>query len=168
MCLAKFENKRKNKKNQNHTTTHTTHRISLDFLYSSLLFICLLFSCLSSSLLSLLFRLLFSLSLSSFSVTLWHCVRVLLCGCCCGVLLCVVEWLGVSCVLCCGECGVVCGVTHWKNVSVCTFKTSPSVPAPRPHVETCARGAGIHGDGSDGHTGREGKRVVVSLVFVIG
>ena len=40
-----------------------------------------------------------------------------------------------------------------QNVSVCTFTTSPCVPAPRAHVSnTCARGAGIHGDVLNVHT----------------
>ena len=39
-----------------------------------------------------------------------------------------------------------------QNVPVCTFKTSPCVLAPRAHVETCARGAGIHGDVLNVHT----------------
>ena len=44
-----------------------------------------------------------------------------------------------------------------QTVPVCTFKTSPCVRAPRAHVSTCARGAGIHGDVLDGHT-EEGRR----------
>ena len=78
----------------------------------SSLFSCLVFFCL---VLSLLFRLLFSLcpcllplSLSvSVSVSVW-CVCVVLCG----------VWCGVS----------------TPHVSVCTFKTSPCVPAPRAHM----------------------------------
>ena len=41
-----------------------------------------------------------------------------------------------------------------QNVPVCTFKTSPCVLAPRPHVETHVRMvAGIHGDVLNVHTG---------------
>ena len=40
-----------------------------------------------------------------------------------------------------------------QNVPVCTFKTSPCMPAPRTCDSTCARGAGIHGNVLDGHTG---------------
>ena len=39
-----------------------------------------------------------------------------------------------------------------QHVSVCTFETYPWGPAPRAHVETCARGAGAHGDVLSGHT----------------
>ena len=31
-----------------------------------------------------------------------------------------------------------------QHVSVCTFKTSPCAPAPRPHVETCVRVVPVH------------------------
>ena len=94
----------------------------------------------------------------------------------------------VCCVLCCGVvvCGVVFGVcvcvgrgerdrvyvhnalrVAIHNVPVCTGTT-------RTCVSTCARGAGIHGDVLNVHTGtcggtqgeREGEGgVVVSLVF---
>ena len=40
-----------------------------------------------------------------------------------------------------------------ENVPVCTFKTSPCVPAPRAHVETHVRGARTHGDVLNVHTG---------------
>ena len=40
-----------------------------------------------------------------------------------------------------------------QNIPVCTFKTSQCIPAPRTHVSTCARGAGIHGDVFNKHTG---------------
>ena len=43
----------------------------------------------------------------------------------------------------------MCG---FKNASVCTLKTCPCVPAPRARVETCSRGAGIHGDVLNVHT----------------
>ena len=36
--------------------------------------------------------------------------------------------------------------------TVCPSKASPCVPAPRAHVETCARGAGTHGDVLNVHT----------------
>ena len=56
-----------------------------------------------------------------------------------------VLWLcGRVVVVCCAV--VLCGVWHrekprvsTQNVPVCTFKTSPCVPAPRPHVETHVR-----------------------------
>ena len=47
---------------------------------------------------------------------------------------------------------LLCGVSvHF--VSVCTFKTSPCMPAPRAHVETHC----THGGVLDGHTGEEGE-----------
>ena len=55
------------------------------------------------------------------------CLRVVLCGVCgvCVVLCCVV----------CVWCGVVCDAAwHPEKTSVCIFKTSPCVPAPRAHV----------------------------------
>ena len=61
-----------------------------------------------------------------------------------------------------------------QHVPVCTFKTSPCVPAPRAHTfYTCARGARIHGDVLNVHTetwthGRRKTGVVVSVVFFIG
>ena len=94
-----------------------------------------LFSCLvlssfvfSSLVLSLLFRLPFSLcpcllSLSSSSVSVCLCLRVLLR---------VVLW-------CVVVCGVWCGTLEkprvsTQHVSMCAFKTSPFVPAPRAHM----------------------------------
>ena len=56
------------------------------------------------------------------SVCLWLCLRVLL------LLLFLVLW----CV-----CGVWCETL--EKPTVCRFKTSPCVPAPRPHVETHVR-----------------------------
>ena len=46
-------------------------------------------------------------------------------------------------------CSPVC---MYKTPSVCRFKTSPCVPAPRTHISTCARGVGIHGDVLNAHT----------------
>ena len=43
-------------------------------------------------------------------------------------------------------------VWHAEKTSVCRFKTSPCVPAPRPHVSKHARGAGTHGDVLNVHT----------------
>ena len=129
--VMKFLNFEKNTKNQNHRTTHTTHFI----LISCLLFSSLVFRLLSSL---VLFFISSSLSLSVFF--LCHClsVSVCCCVCCCMLLLLLLLW----CVWCvCGVCVVVCGcvwwcgVTHWTT-SVCRFKTSPCVPAPRAHVET--------------------------------
>ena len=41
-----------------------------------------------------------------------------------------------------------------KHVPICTFKTSPCMPAQRAHVfETCARGAGTHWDVFNVHMG---------------
>ena len=143
-CLAIL--KTKTRKSQNHTTTHTTHRISLDLLFSSL---DLLFSSLdvlsssplllfsSSPLLSSLFSLLFrlscfvfrlvfsslsfsvfsSLSLSLSSFSLSPCVVVRCC--CCGVLL---------CVLCCGVSAVWCGVLYD------TLEKLPCAESKRPRV----------------------------------
>ena len=81
-----------------------------------------------------------SLSLSlSLSVSVSLYLRVVVWSCCC-VVLCLVLW----CV--CVVCSVVCVVWHAENprvsiqnVPVCTFKTSPCVPAPRAHVETHVR-----------------------------
>ena len=67
-------------------------------------------------------------------------------------------WVGCVGGWCCWWSWCVFGVRHaeklWKktvcelrHAPVCTFKTSPCAPAPRPHVfSTCARGAGTHGD----------------------
>ena len=55
------------------------------------------------------------------------------------MLLCVFGVKGVRC--------AVCVVWHAEKPAVCTFKTSPCVRAPRPHVvTTCGLGAGTHGD----------------------
>ena len=91
-----------------------------------LLFLCLLFLCLLSLSLSVSVCLCLSLSPS--------CVVVVLLLLCCGVH---AEKPRVSI----------------QNVSVCTFKTSPSVPAPRAHVFQHVRGAGTHGDVLTAHTG---------------
>ena len=111
---------------------------------SSLLLSRLLFSCLVLSLFLCLFLCL-SLFLSSFSVSLCLCLCVSLSLSPCGVVvLCGVVWcVWCVCVLCCVVCcvvlcvcGVVCGAA-WhaeKTSSVCRFKTSPCVPAPRAHV----------------------------------
>ena len=57
------------------------------------------------------------------------CVVVL-----CGVCVCVVLCCVLCCVVCC-VCGVVCGAAWYaEKTSVCRFKTSPCVPAPRAHV----------------------------------
>ena len=61
---------------------------------------------------------------------------MVLCGVCCVVcvVLCVVLCCVcvVLCVLLCCVCGVVCGAAwHAEKTSVCRFKTSPCVPAPR-------------------------------------
>ena len=100
-------------------------------LLSRLLLSCLVLSCLVLSCLS------FSVS---FSVSVWCCVLwcCVVCGVCvCCVVLCVVccVVLCLCCVvLCCVVC-VVCGAAwHAEKTSVCRFKTSPCVPAPRAHV----------------------------------
>ena len=71
------------------------------------------------------------------------------------MVLCVV----LCCVLCgvvlCCVCGVVCGAAwHAKEkTSVCRFKTSPCVPAPRAHVLPHAGVVpGTHGDVLNLHT----------------
>ena len=94
-------------------------------------FICLLFSfVLSSLVLSFVFHLFsLSLALSSFSVYLCLCLRVMLC---------VVLW----CVP--------------LKTTVSPFKTSPCMPAPRTWWNTCACGASTHGDVLNGHTGGRG------------
>ena len=121
--------------------------LSSSSFFSFLVLSCLLFSCLVSS--SLVSSLSFSISLSlslflylhhlslslsfsvfflclslflsvSVSVSLCLCLRVV--WCC--VVLCCVVW-----------CGVVCGAAwHAEKTSVCRFKTSACVPAPRAHV----------------------------------
>ena len=75
---------------------------------------------------------------------------VVLCGVCGVCVLCVVCGVCVCCVLCvvcvlCCVCGVVCGAAwHAEKTSVCRFKTSPCVPAPRAHVETHVRVVPVH------------------------
>ena len=109
--------------------------LSLSLPLSSSLFS--LSSCLFS-LSSSLFSLLSSLLLSGLSV----CLRVMLCVVLCG---CVSLW---SCVCLCvlrhdekmwkkNECG-------FKNASVCTFKTSTCMPAPRVHVFRHVRVVPVH------------------------
>ena len=113
----------------------------LVFLSSSVLLFfsssCVLFHLLLSLLFHLLFSIfrlffsLFRLVVSSFSVSL--CLSPSLSPC---VVLCGVVW---CCFVLCVVCGVrCCGVRRWRT-SVCTFKTSPCIPAPRPHVETHVR-----------------------------
>ena len=103
------------------------------------------FSFLSSSLVfSRLSSFIFSFLLClSFSVSLCLCLRVVLCVVVlCGVCRCgrgVVVGRGVClcaclCVLRHAEKNVKKTVCRFKNVSVCTFKTSPCMPAPRAHV----------------------------------
>ena len=84
------------------------------------------------------------LSLSLFLCDVVCAVVLLLCCCCC--LLCGVSGRDR------GMCVAVCLVWHAEkprvyvqNVPVCTGTT-------RAHDETCARGAGTHGDVWDGHT----------------
>ena len=101
---------------------------------------------------------LFRSCLLSLSVSHRLCLRVLLwwwwllrcavvCVWCCGVCVCVCA---VRCVVCDTLKNHVCRF----NVLVCTFNTSPCVPAPRAHmVYTCARSASIHGDVLNVHTG---------------
>ena len=112
----------------------------------SSLFSSLLLSCLVSSLaFFLLPSCLVSSSLSlSLSVPVCPCLRVLL-------------WWLLLCLVCmslwswCVR-AVWCGTL---KTPVCTFKTSPCVPAPRAHAfqHTCGRGAGTHGDVLNVHTG---------------
>ena len=126
---------------------------------SSSLVLSFIFPSLSSCLLCLILSIslpLFRSCLLSLSVSLTVSVSVCCCGGgggCCGAVLCV--W-------CCGVCVcavrcVVCDtlknpVCRFK-VLVCTFNTSPCVPAPRAHmVYTCARSASIHGDVLNVHT----------------
>ena len=120
----------------------------------SLLFSCLVFSLPSSLVLSCLFSLSLSrLLLSSLSVSLCLCLRVMLCVVLCGVTLwswgCWWSWcvFGV-CVCVCVCCGTLKNVekTVWgfKNASVCGFKTSPCMPAPRVHVFQHVRVVPVH------------------------
>ena len=97
------------------------------FIFSCLLVLsCLVLSCLSFSV--------FFLCLLSLCLSLSVCPCLSLSPC---VVVVVVVVSSVH-VCRCGR-GVV-----WH--AVCTFKTSPCVPAPRPHVViTCGRGGGTHG-----------------------
>ena len=68
------------------------------------------------------------------------CCVVLCCVVLCCVVLCCVVCYGVRGVVCLVWC-LLCGTVEnhhvsARNVPVCTFKTSPCVPAPRAHVET--------------------------------
>ena len=116
------------------------------------------------------------LSFSVHFLCLWLSVSPCVVVCCC-VLVCV--GVCVECVVCCvwgvvrgvcvGVCGVVCGAAwHAEKTSVCRFKTSPCVPAPRAlvavHTETfwlytrrfCGR---THrGEGGEEGEEREGHR----------
>ena len=143
---------------------------------SSCLLFSFIFSCLFPSLLfhllvsSLFFHLLlsflvsplsssrfFSVSLSlslSVSVSVW--CGVLWCCVVCVVVVGVLLLVVVFVCVCCGTLkkerekkNCVCG---FKNASVCAFKTSPCMPAPRTCVSTCARGASTHGDVLNLHT----------------
>ena len=128
----------------------------LFFIWSFLVYSFPFFSCLVLSLF-----LCFSLSLSvSVSLSLSPCGGVW-CVCC---VLCVLVWLLLLCgVWWCVVCGGVwCVVWHAEKTSVCRFKTSPCVPAPRPHVSKHAGVVPVH-TGTfgiytrrflDGHTGR--------------
>ena len=132
-------------------------------LLSSLLFSLLSFLlCLSSFIFSCLL-VLYRLLLSFLVLSLFHCLRVMLCVVWCGVCRCgrgVVGGRGVClvfvCVCVCLCVFVCCGTLKkktWKNqylasksASVCTFKTSPCMPTPRAHVfYTCGHVAGTHG-----------------------
>ena len=71
----------------------------------------------------------------------------------------------VLCVVLCCVCGVVCGAAwHAEKTSVCRFKTSPCVPAPRAHVLPHAVVVPVHtgtfesthGGFWDGHTEERG------------
>ena len=71
----------------------------------------------------------------------------------------------LCCVVCVVWCGVVCGAAwHAEKTSVCRFKTSPCVPAPRAlcyHMRawcryTRGRFESTHGGFWDGHTGERG------------
>ena len=122
---------------------HNAHLSLSLFIFISVslhLHLCLSSSFISVSLfifISVSFHVALSLSLSSFGslniyaltqntlkITVGLGVGVLLVSCWCG---CVV---GV-----CWLCRVVCVVWHAEKPSVCTFNTSPCVPATRPHVK---------------------------------
>ena len=79
----------------------------------------------------LLFLCLLSLSLSVSAVSQCLCLLVVLWSCCC------------------------CVVVYTLKTPVCTFKTSPCVPAPPTCGNTCGRGAGTHGDVLNAHTGEQ-------------
>ena len=117
---------------EHNTQPHTQHIVSL------LIFSCLS-SCLSCCLSSFIFSLVFQL-LSALSVCLSPCVVV-----CVREGLCVVR---VGCVWC--VCGVWCVCVycvvlwHAEKISVCKFKTSPCVPAPRAHVLPHAGVVSVH------------------------
>ena len=164
-------------------------RSSLLLIFSSsrLLVSCLIFFCLSlsSSLLSLSSSLLslsscrvFFLCLHSLSLSVSLCLSPSLSPCCVvRVVVAVVCVFGVCVSVCvwCVVCVCVCVLRQaektWKN-RVCIQKRShvciQNVPVctgtTRTCVETCARGAGKHGDFLNGHTGC---MVVVSLAFFI-
>ena len=79
----------------------------------------------------------------SVSVSLCLCLRVVLC--CVVCVLRGVVWCGCVCVV--WVCVCVCGVVsawHAEKTSVCRFKTSPCVPAPRAHVVTHVRVVPVH------------------------
>ena len=109
--------------------------------YSFPFFSCLFLSCLVSLSLFLSVSLCFCLSVS---VSVWWCVVCVLCGVLCRVVcvLCVVRVGVVVVVVVCG--GVWCVVWHAEKTSVCRFKTSPCVPAPRPHVSKHAGVVAVH------------------------
>ena len=66
----------------------------------------------------------------------------MLCVCVCGVCVCVVCVCGVCVFVVCG--GVWCVVWYAEKTSVCKFKTSPCVPAPRAHVLPHAGVVSVH------------------------
>ena len=137
---------------------------------------CLVLSCLVLSRLVLSCLVCLWSHVSCFLCCVVSCVRrcLSLCVCCLSVEISVVSWLwaGVSslvfpCTCVCwlfrmslnvmcsvavfGVRSVRCAVCVWcdtlKKPAVCTFKTSPCVPAARSHVvTTCGLGAGTHGD----------------------
>ena len=101
----------------------------------SSLYILVLSSCLVSS--SLVFSCVVSLSLSSFSVfSLCLSLRVMLCVVLCGVCRCGRGECLVCVFVCCGTLKKTYNITYLasKIASVCTFKTSSCMPAPRAHV----------------------------------
>ena len=92
----------------------------------------------------------FSLSLCfclSVSVSVWWCgVCVVWCVVSCGLCaVCCVCWCGCCCcVWCVVVFGVWCVVWHAEKTSVCRFKTSLWVSAPRPHVSKHAGVVPVH------------------------